>query len=364
MSNKNKSSREKGFTLVELLAVIVILAIILVIAVPKVMSVIEDSKKATLESTAKMIASQAEKQKVQNTVLGNTDEITCESITNINDVDYEDCDIDFDNNTAKVTIKGSGKFDGLWVCDGTKTTAVATEEECALVCKANELMIESVTVIKPYEVKDYDSCVSYITKRFEQDGAPNEDIATVPEFCKGKVILENGSVELKFSDIVLQWITDGLYTERELIENNVIAGSIEEQCLKLTSEECFEFNPENGTITNYDESCGEYVLIPSLINNVTVTAIGSGAFERKNITYLKLPTTITKIGSSSFSENLIREIDIPSSVTYIGYSAFDDNPLQEVKIGNTSADIECSAFGELDSIGRHNIPEDSYVECE
>ena len=42
--SKNKM---KGFTLVELLAVIVILAIILVIAVPKVMSVIEDAKKAT-----------------------------------------------------------------------------------------------------------------------------------------------------------------------------------------------------------------------------------------------------------------------------------------------------------------------------
>ena len=64
-----KKTNKKGFTLVELLAVIVILAIILVIAVPQVMSVIEDSKKATLKSTAKMIASTAEKTKVQNTVL-------------------------------------------------------------------------------------------------------------------------------------------------------------------------------------------------------------------------------------------------------------------------------------------------------
>ena len=63
-----KRNEKNGFTLVELLAVIVILAIILVIAVPKVMSVIEDSKKAALESTAKMIASSAEKVKVQNTL--------------------------------------------------------------------------------------------------------------------------------------------------------------------------------------------------------------------------------------------------------------------------------------------------------
>ena len=66
-----KKMNNKGFTLVEVLAVLVILSVILVIAVPKVMSIIEDAKMGTLESTAKMIASQAEKQKVQNTVLGN-----------------------------------------------------------------------------------------------------------------------------------------------------------------------------------------------------------------------------------------------------------------------------------------------------
>ena len=125
-----KKNKKKGFTLVELLAVIVILAIILVIAVPKVMSVIEDAKKATLESTAKMIASQAEKQKVQNTVLGNDKKITCKDITNINDVDYASCEITFDNNTAKVTITGGGKFEGLNVCGGTKTSATATDEKC------------------------------------------------------------------------------------------------------------------------------------------------------------------------------------------------------------------------------------------
>ena len=63
MTKFMKKNMKNGFTLVELLAVIVILAIVLVIAVPKVMSVIEDAKKATLESTAKMIASGVEKAK-------------------------------------------------------------------------------------------------------------------------------------------------------------------------------------------------------------------------------------------------------------------------------------------------------------
>lgn len=47
---------KKGFTLVELLAVIVILAIILAIAIPSITSLIENSKKGSFESNVKMIA--------------------------------------------------------------------------------------------------------------------------------------------------------------------------------------------------------------------------------------------------------------------------------------------------------------------
>ena len=54
-----KMKKKNGFTLVELLAVIVILAIILVIAVPKITDTIKNSKKASFESSAKTIAAQA-----------------------------------------------------------------------------------------------------------------------------------------------------------------------------------------------------------------------------------------------------------------------------------------------------------------
>lgn len=64
--------------------------------------------------------------KIQNTVLGNDKEITCESITNINKVDYPTCSIEFEDNTAKVTITGSGKIGGLNVCNADNTSAVAT----------------------------------------------------------------------------------------------------------------------------------------------------------------------------------------------------------------------------------------------
>ena len=63
---KNK----KGFTLVELLAVIVILAIILAIAVPGISGIINSAKKGSFESDVKMIVTGIEYKLLESTVTG------------------------------------------------------------------------------------------------------------------------------------------------------------------------------------------------------------------------------------------------------------------------------------------------------
>ena len=70
----------KGFTLVELLAVIVILAVILIIAMPRISDVISNSKKASLEATAKTVASQAEKKLMEKEILEDISSISCSDI--------------------------------------------------------------------------------------------------------------------------------------------------------------------------------------------------------------------------------------------------------------------------------------------
>ena len=122
---KNKG---RGFTLVELLAVIVILAVILIIAMPKISDVIKNSKEASLETTAKLIASQAEKKYTENQVLDGSGSIKCNDVAKISDADYESCNITFDSKgNVKVTIVGKGKFEGLSVINGTKDSATASE---------------------------------------------------------------------------------------------------------------------------------------------------------------------------------------------------------------------------------------------
>ena len=117
---KNKS----GFTLIELLAVIVILAVILVISIPRILDVIETSKKDSFKNAAQIIADSAEKKKASNKLLDKDESIACKDAAKINIDDYGNCIIKFDENgTAKVSISGKGKFEGLAVVNGTKTSA-------------------------------------------------------------------------------------------------------------------------------------------------------------------------------------------------------------------------------------------------
>ena len=120
--------KRNAFTLIELLAVIVILAVILVIAIPRILDVIETSKKDSFKNAAQLIADSAEKKKVSDKLLGKDEEITCKDVAKINDEDYASCKITFDSDgKAKVSITGKGKFDGLKITNGTKENAEVKE---------------------------------------------------------------------------------------------------------------------------------------------------------------------------------------------------------------------------------------------
>ena len=120
--------KRNAFTLIELLAVIVILAVILVISIPRILDVIETSKKDSFKNAAQLIADSAEKKKVSDKLLGKDEEITCKDVAKINDEDYASCIISFDSDgIAKVSITGKGKFDGLKITNGTKENAEVKE---------------------------------------------------------------------------------------------------------------------------------------------------------------------------------------------------------------------------------------------
>jgi len=123
--------KKNGFTLVELLAVIVILAIILVIAVPKIANTITNARKGALESSAKLIAAGAEREKLLREATGdNSTTYDCADFADDNS-QYSGCTITWSSSTAQVTLTGADKFAGYYICNGTRTSATATTTACS-----------------------------------------------------------------------------------------------------------------------------------------------------------------------------------------------------------------------------------------
>ncbi len=243
-----KKSYNKAFTLVELLAVIVILAIILVIAVPKIMDVINSSKKSTLETSVKMIASAAEKTKMQNTVLGKEDAtITCDSVAKLSSSDYANCTIKFDGNTAKVTVKGKGKFEGLSVCGGTKSQATTQKEECVNNYFTYEFKYD-------YKLTDKAQCLSYVKNNLENCNWW-DDTTLENWWCSedGMSFYEKGNEESGF--------------EKEVSTSEII-------------------------ITDYNMEGGTEVVIPSTIDGYTVVGVKFYDDKFNGITKITVPDTV------------------------------------------------------------------------
>ena len=115
--------KKNAFTLVELLAVIVILAIILVIAVPKILNVIADSTKSSFESSVVMIASSAEKDYQIKKINGGSEATTCSEVAKIDSALATACTLTYDsagNATVAISSVASGNFKG---CSGTYASA-------------------------------------------------------------------------------------------------------------------------------------------------------------------------------------------------------------------------------------------------
>lgn len=82
-----------------------------------------------------------------------------------------------------------------------------------------------------------------------------------------------------------------------------------------------------GVILSYDSSCGKQVVIPSHINGQQITAIGSGAFQGKGLTSIKIPDGIATVGDYAFQGNSLKSVVLPDSVISVGDFAFSNNAL-------------------------------------
>ncbi len=362
--------KRNAFTLIELLAVIVILAVILVIAIPRILDVIETSKKDSFKTSAQLIADSAEKKYVENKLNNIDEEITCENVSKLSKEDYESCKITFDNEgNAKVTIEGKGKFKDLAICNGTKTS-VELNDTCSTDAK-----YFAYEVIPDVTVSDENKCKTYLISK--SGGDITEEMATTS--CSGNS-LDGTTLQQAVSDGEIP-STD--YEEAGLIVetgktvaitgysiegglNVVIPSNINGKQVVAIGNDAFttEGVTPTGISTNKIEyniqplysKKDNYEVVPlaiytpvglgitSVIIPDTVISIGNYAFSSNQLTSVTIPNSVTSIGDSAFSSNQLTSVTIPNSVTSIGYSAFYDNKLTSVTIPNSVTSIGKDAF--------------------
>ena len=366
--------KKKGFTLVELLAVIVILAVILVIAVPQIMSVIESARKGSIESTAKLIAEGAEREYTNRKILGKDTNIECSDVSSMNSNDYGTCVITFDNaGKATVKVTGKGKFEG-YTCRGNSTNMECVKSDTSEPAETDAQYfsyseVEGGVAITGYlavgevnnvVVKDKDKCVSYLPTV----NAPEEYINT---WCSGGAVngftlkdavqqgeipssdYETAGLEVTYygggTDVVIPSMIDGkkvvaianyAFTDRGVIPTNISNA-------KKASASYLYNNRNVGTVRKL-EIAAHGLGITSVVIPDTVISIGTYAFYGNQLTNVTIPNTVTQIGSEAFVGNQLIEVTIPGSVKTIDRGAFARNKLTSLTISNGVESINGGAF--------------------
>ncbi len=142
--------KRKAFTLIELLAVVVILGIVLAIAVPRITNLIENMKHSAVESDAKLVLRTAATKLVVDETLqvGGINENTINDLFGLPTDNYETLTIKQLNNTLYITIVGKGKWEGM-TASGT-LNAVKVEDTATTFSKgANApILAPGMTAIK------------------------------------------------------------------------------------------------------------------------------------------------------------------------------------------------------------------------
>ena len=383
--------KRNAFTLIELLAVIVILAVILVIAIPRILDVIETSKKDSFKNSAQLIADTAEKKYVTNKLNNIDEEITCESVSKLNKEDYEYCFVKInEEGKATVTIEGKGKFKGMGICNASKETS-----EISDTCSTDSSYfyyqeVEDGILIRGYDagtpkvtVKDESKCKNYLINSWNDDSEEGQSDATT--LCSGNALDSGYTLERAVSDdnipstdyeeaglevslIKIEKVTvkdegkcknymmsDKLGNAPEEIATTLCSGNALDNGLTLKGVISRYYNSS----TNYEEVGLELtikpfnkivnVIIPGSINDKKVVAIGGFAFDSKQLISVVIPNSVTDIEYNAFNNNQLTNVTIPDNVTSIGNSAFSSNQLTTVTIPSSVTSIGDYAFGKSNS---------------
>ena len=364
--------KKKGFTLVELLAVIVILAVILVIAVPQIMSVIESARKGSIESTAKLIAEGAEREYTNRKILGKDTNIKCSDVSSMNSNDYGTCSISFDNaGKATVKVTGKGKFEG-YTCNGNSTNVECVKGE---IPGSTETAVQyfgyEENAIDEVIVKDKDKCITFLkTNIYPEDDAnticsgnklKKDDWTLRDDVLQGNIPssdYETAGLEVTYGTYITGYNIEGgldvvipsMINGKKVVgiaDNAFTSAGVTPTTISNTKKESASYLYNKDRITTTPLVSGPTISglgITSVIIPNTVKSIGGGAFFGNKLTEVTIPSSVASIGDRAFIENQLTSLTILDGVTSIGSYAFSGNKLTKLTIPGSVKNIGDSAF--------------------
>ena len=299
-----KKRKINGFTLIEILAVIVILGVVAVIAIPSVSEQILESRKATYVSTVSGYV-KALKYKINNFEYSFSKTDTTYYV-HINNLPLEE--------------GGASPF-GEW---------------------------EQAYVVAIYNGTEH----IYYWTSMDSSGY-KIPLTKVDEITKDSIIQDKNKIVES---------TRGIGKREKIVvigpDGNQTTGDSQLNYTGSEASECYvyEIIDNEVTINSYSNTCSKVVEIPATIEGKPVKKIANYAFANLNLTWVKIPEGVTTIGSGSFRTNKIEKVVFPSTLVSIGSEAFAYNSLTAIAFQSIVSDIGAGAFTD------NNIPpENAYI---
>ena len=336
-----RKNKRKGFTLIELLAVIVVLAIILVVAVPRILGVVEESKKESFRISGENLVKAARDRQEMNLINPPVDKtytildgsFVGESLPMTGDLPER----------GTINVKADGSIGIALLKDGycitktfgqTQSTISKDIENCVIIEETPETCFE-VDDVSPTEVK----ITSY------SNSCPRDVI--IPSTIGGKTVTIIGS----FAFYKYEPSGQGYNDQKKLFAfNGSINKDDESKYIAIMS-----YGPEDNAypitsvvIPDTVRTIDKYAFFANSLTSVTipnsVTSIGSDAFSYNKLSTLTLSNNLEYIDSMAFFSNQLTSLTIPNSVTGISWSAFEDNRLNSLTLSNNLEYISDMAF--------------------